>query len=300
MPKTAPAPETTAEDPLYPFWTDAQLEECRRRAIEIYVESWGPHLQERFFELVKEGQEKVRALFEESDNLRLLTGDPDFLRRRERRKFIEPALFLTVPRLSKANFKTLAAASGEVEVLLRFLNLLRVPWMRPDWPRGEEPTEEQVEAAIESAAEQWARQKFDTWQRKERARLQEETVRNQLETTGLTYVEPAAIAERVRKVKGNKCDVPAHLEDGTLLALECKVSNEATNSVKRLIRETRGKLGDWNDAFGSRIRTGAALSGVFKLNNLKQAQQRGMLLFFDQELETLDAFIKAGGEPRPR
>lgn len=53
--------------------------------------------------------------------------------------------------------------------------------------------------------------------------------------------------------------------------LECKVSNSATNSVKRLNRETGGKARDWNGRFGERAITGAVLAGVFKLRNLKTA-----------------------------
>ncbi|MGH2771058.1 MAG: XamI family restriction endonuclease [Actinomycetota bacterium] len=57
------------------------------------------------------------------------------------------------------------------------------------------------------------------------------------------------------------------------MALECKVSNSALNSVKRLIRETGGKARSWRNAFGLQIVTGAVLAGVYKLGNLLDAQQ---------------------------
>jgi len=40
------------------------------------------------------------------------------------------------------------------------------------------------------------------------------------------------------------------------------------------------------------------LGGVFNLVNLKGAQEDGMLVFFDHDLDALERLIKAGGRPR--
>jgi hypothetical protein len=97
---------------------------------------------------------------------------------------------------------------------------------------------------------------------------------------------------------GAKCDVPVRLEDGRLFPIECKVSNSEVNSTKRLIRETRGKHNEWRREFGGELTTGAVLAGAFSLINLRQAQQAGVLPFFEHELKALSAFIKAGAHPR--
>lgn len=91
---------------------------------------------------------------------------------------------------------------------------------------------------------------------------------------------------------GSKCDVPVRLHDGRLLALECKVSNSALNSVKRLIRETGGKARAWKNAFGLQVITGAALAGVYKLGNLMDAQENyGIAMFWEQDLRPLQEFV---------
>jgi len=88
------------------------------------------------------------------------------------------------------------------------------------------------------------------------------------------------------------------LKDGRLFPIECKVSNSEVNSTKRLIRETRGKHNDWRREFGGELMTGAVLAGAFSLINLSQAQEAGVLPFFEHELGALSAFIRAGAHPR--
>ena len=91
---------------------------------------------------------------------------------------------------------------------------------------------------------------------------------------------------------GTKCDVPIRLHDGRLLALECKVSNSAVNSVKRLVRETGGKARTWHDAFGQQVVTGAVLAGVYKLVNLRDAQENyGVAIFWEHDLTPLHQFV---------
>jgi len=91
---------------------------------------------------------------------------------------------------------------------------------------------------------------------------------------------------------GSKCDVPIRLKDGRLLALECKVTNSAINSVKRLNRETGGKADQWRRAFGEQVIPAAVLAGVFKLGNLVDAQDRqGIAIFWEHHLDQLFEFV---------
>ena len=92
----------------------------------------------------------------------------------------------------------------------------------------------------------------------------------------------------------SKCDVPVRLRDGRLLALECKVSHSEINSVKRLNREVGGKADQWRAAFGQQVIPAAVLSGVFKLGNLEEAQERqGIALFWEHDLKTLFDFVRS-------
>jgi hypothetical protein len=99
---------------------------------------------------------------------------------------------------------------------------------------------------------------------------------------------------READVAGTKCDIPICLRDRRLLLVECKVSNSALNSVKRLNREVGGKAGRWHQAFGAQAITGAVLAGVFKLRNLQDAQSAanaGVVIFWEHDLQSLGDFI---------
>ena len=76
------------------------------------------------------------------------------------------------------------------------------------------------------------------------------------------------------------------------MAIECKVSNSSTNSVKRLNNDAAVKAEYWLKVFGtSQVVPAAVLSGVFKVMNLAQAQERGLALFWSHDLDKLGAFI---------
>lgn len=91
-----------------------------------------------------------------------------------------------------------------------------------------------------------------------------------------------------------KADVVVRLHDTRLMAIECKVSNSATNSVKRLNNDAAVKADYWIKQFGTaQIVPAAMLSGVFKVINLEQAQARGLALFWSHDLPALSDFIES-------
>jgi hypothetical protein len=78
------------------------------------------------------------------------------------------------------------------------------------------------------------------------------------------------------------------------MAIECKVSNSATNSVKRLNNDAAVKAEYWLKMFGtSQVVPTAVLSGVFKVLNLEQAQERGLALCWSHDLDKLGEFIRS-------
>lgn len=63
------------------------------------------------------------------------------------------------------------------------------------------------------------------------------------------------------------------------MAIECKVSNSSTNSVKRLNNDAAIKAETWRSAFGHlQVVPAAVLGGVYKIHNLEDAQERGLSL----------------------
>jgi len=78
------------------------------------------------------------------------------------------------------------------------------------------------------------------------------------------------------------------------MAIECKVSNSATNSVKRLNNDAAAKAERWISQFGkAQVVPVAVLAGVFKVLNLEQAQDLGLTLFWSHDLDKLGAFIES-------
>lgn len=309
----------------YPYWSSDELaERCaaeRARFIDRYKQS----LREQYAAVERECADEVRELFRETDFLRGLGDEPDLFSRR--RDLLIPARYLCAPPISDDTFKIVSAADGAVKTILEFLDRERFPWLTASKPVSARTAD--VRTAVRITAKLLAQQRAGTAARGSASRDQEAHVRAVLAKAKLRYVEPRAIRDRLQALgdapahgltrtnyqealgrgeytrefplAGTKCDVPVRLANGDLLPIECKVSNTEVNSVKRLNRETGGKHDRWRNAFGSQLRTGAVLGGVFKVLNLQQAQDDGILIFFDYELErSLIAFIRAGGRPRQR
>ena len=77
------------------------------------------------------------------------------------------------------------------------------------------------------------------------------------------------------------------------MPIECKVSNSSTNSVKRLNNDAAVKAVSWKTDFGLRqVVPVAVLSGVYKLHNLMDAQERGLTLFWAHDLAPMTAWIE--------
>ena len=92
---------------------------------------------------------------------------------------------------------------------------------------------------------------------------------------------------------GRKADVIVRLWDYRVMPIECKVSNSALNSVKRLNNDAAVKAVGWKRDFGLRqVGPVAVLAGVYKLANLLEAQDRGLSLVWSHEREPLTSWIE--------
>ena len=78
------------------------------------------------------------------------------------------------------------------------------------------------------------------------------------------------------------------------MPVECKASNSAVNSFKRINHEAVGKARAWLDEFGSRqIVPSAVISGVFSSANLDTAQNEGLTIIWSHRLKDLVDFIES-------
>jgi XamI restriction endonuclease len=309
---------------LFPYWSRNELIARSATERDRFIDRYKRTLRQGYAATERECAKEVVELFNATDYLRSLGQEENLFQQRP--KLLVPARYICSPPISSDTFKIVAAADGPAKTIASFLDRERFPWLKT----GKRITSRsaEVRAAVQVTAKLMAQQRAATAARGAASRDQEARVRAVLGKSKLRFVEPKVIRQRLTEVgdnprqgltgknyqealkrgeytrefplAGTKCDVPVRLSNGDLLPIECKVSNTEVNSVKRLNRETGGKHDRWRNAFGSQLRTGAVLGGVFKVLNLQQAQDEGILIFFDYELErSLAGFIRAGGEPRP-
>lgn len=101
------------------------------------------------------------------------------------------------------------------------------------------------------------------------------------------------------KLGDTRADLVVRMLDRRCLAVECKVSNSAVNSFKRVNHEALGKARRWLNQFGTAgVVPAAVLSGVFKPENLAAAQQGGLYLFWSHRPDDLREFIGAASASR--
>lgn len=185
------------------------------------------------------------------------------------------------------------------KVIERVIDPHRFPWVL----KGTTPTKQEREAALLASSVLLAAQRIATERRNDAKEMQETKVKDYLGSLGFSEAPAVPINTIMMgpqslqfcsecQLGDRKADVVVRLHDTRLMAIECKVSNSATNSVKRLNNDAAVKATYWLTQFGIRqVVPAAALAGVFKVLNLDQAQQRGLALFWSHDLEKLEAFI---------
>ena len=96
------------------------------------------------------------------------------------------------------------------------------------------------------------------------------------------------------KLGDTRADLVVRLYDRRAMPVECKASNSAVNSFKRLNHEAVGKARAWLAGFGGRqIVPCAVISGVFNPANLETAQAEGLALVWSHRLDDLAEFTEA-------
>lgn len=282
-------------------------------AVDRFVSRRGSEGTKQYEETFKSAEPMVRRLFTASRDLRefsgtVLAASPEL---------VDAARYLGGPPVSADDLRTLvgervtrsrldAAVAAKVASVIRAArDPVRFPWLLGE--RG--PTQHEREAAIRWTAGLWAVEQLRTKRRIDSSREQEGLVASTLSNAGWNEVprtEAGSIQvpddlrrgtfSRETQLAGEKCDLPVRLFDGRLLALECKVSNSAVNSYKRLNREIGDKAAKWNRAFGDQVVTGAVLDGVFKLSNLMDAQDRSRIaIFWEHDIRSLVDFVRSTG-----
>ena len=186
-----------------------------------------------------------------------------------------------------------------IEVVRVAMDRRRFPWVLEE----RDPTEAEKKAAVLASAALMAAQRVGTDRRSKGKQAQEGKVSGVLTGAGLVEVATRKVstltdAPEPGQFCGESClgirkaDFLVRLWDHRIMPIECKVSNSAINSVKRLNNDAAAKAEAWIKDFGRRqVVPAAVLSGVYKLHNLEDAQDRGLALFWAHDLRALTDWI---------
>jgi hypothetical protein len=295
-----------------PVWSSQDLDLYRQQSIDLF----------RRFRL-EEPLENYTLAFDEYrsavENLIELSVDLSQLRQQAEHILSEPeneeiVRCLTGPPISKDDLKTLigmrsitrsriraepAFAREVIDLIMNGLDQRRFPWVRD----GRDPTEAEKLAAVIASAALLANRRVGTARRHLGKSQQEQAVADMLtaiqwksvKRRRVTNLEDAPQPGEFcgeSNVCGNNADLVVRLMDRRLLLVECKVSNSAVNSIKRL-NDAKKKATEWKKDLGEAIALPAAvLSGVFDLKTLQQTQSRGLTLFWGHDLDQMAKWIQ--------
>jgi hypothetical protein len=296
-----------------PRWTEEELREqvfisaANFRAERLApTRAWEAHYTS--------AKDKFVALFELLNDLDSTRIDAPALARVYRNKLGEALRYLAGPPFSDDDLKVVtdvdSLAPGTISkrpedlkkvfrVIKQVIDPHRFPWIS----ELRAPTPQEKHSAILASAVLLAAQRVATERRNTGKQQQETMVKDYLRSLHFTEVPAAQIKTIVHGpqqgqfcseclLRERKADVVVRLGDTRLLAIECKVSNSSTNSVKRVNNDAAAKAATWRQDFGDQVVPVAMLSGVFKTLNLVQAQRSGLTLFWAHDLTRLGDFIR--------
>lgn len=89
----------------------------------------------------------------------------------------------------------------------------------------------------------------------------------------------------------HEVDLAAGLSRRRILALECKVSNDKANSVKR-VNDILKKASAWSEQWGRFVTTGALLEGVFSEKEPRRLLDAGVEIFWSHRIELFRDWVE--------
>lgn len=297
-----------------PVWTREELERDRRVAITEFrttrlAESLGRSLAAH-----DDYAARFREILEATSDLRAFATEASAVL--GSRRLLEAVRYLAAPPISDDDLKVLADVPSTapkrlaqepelraqiVETIGAGLDPRRFPWLAD----GRSPTAVEREIAIVASASLAAAQRVATDRRSQSKSVQEEAVRIELRGAGFEQIDPTPVDTLAQApgpgrfcseclVGTRQADILLSTYDHRMVAVECKVSNSSTNSIKRLNNDAAVKAEVWRKDFGERhVVPVAVLSGVYNLHNLEEAQSRGLTLFWAHDLSPLTRWLLA-------
>ncbi|MBZ5625726.1 MAG: XamI family restriction endonuclease [Acidobacteriia bacterium] len=294
-----------------PHWTEEELGADRTRSIELFRQERMQEPLEDYLKAFEKYQVAVENLLETSVDL--LKLDDAAISILTDKNLLQAFRYLAGPFISADDLKTLSdavlsparirsdarMARRVVDVIRLGLDRRRFPWVA----ENREPTEAERAAAVLASASLLATTHVRASRRNEGKATQEHLVEKAFLGANLTKVGARPIDTLNQSpspgefcgesmLGTRKADFVLGLWDNRVMAIECKVSNSAVNSVKRLNNDAAAKAESRIHDFGTKqVIPAAVLSGVYKLHNLVDAQNRGLTLFWAHDLGQLLSWV---------
>lgn len=303
----------TAASP--PRWKPEDFQRDLEEAVRLFREERLKEPADKYRKHFETSAGQVRDLLNRTGNLtNALPNELDVASELLADPELRAALrYLTGPPISEDDLKTLAdtpslapsrlgkddaAVQRVMEVIEASLDTKRFPWASGSGI----PDEGELHTAVVASASLMAAQRTQTSRRNTDKTDQETRVQEYLGEIGLERADTRPIPTLRAapkpgqfcgecKVGTRKADIVVGLYDDRLMPIECKVSNSALNSVKRLNNDAAAKAAQWVAEFGQQVVPSAVLSGVFKNHNLQDAQEAGLAIFWAHNLDPLGEFV---------
>jgi len=111
----------------------------------------------------------------------------------------------------------------------------------------------------------------------------------------LSAIKPRTFMHKARfataTTNAQEVDIACGLKQGIVAAMECKVTNDATNSVKR-VNDILKKAKAWKDHWGSFVETAALLQGVIKPSDVQRLTDDGVRVFWSHDLSEFSGWVE--------
>jgi hypothetical protein len=223
--------------------------------------------------------------------LRFLLGPP----------LSQDQFLLACPDWSKASEKTGRPLSPESA--RAFAEAFEL-WKDPD-RAAQLDDPERRRRAIAATAILIASNSFATRKRMRLAKAQEDAAATVLDKIGFEQISPGLVESAGALKDGQyaratqfvtadgssqEVDLAVGLSGGRILALECKVSNDRTNSIKR-INDVLKKAAGWQTQWGRFVITGALLQGVFSQKEPRRLLDNRVKIFWSHRLDDFRSWI---------
>lgn len=195
-----------------------------------------------------------------------------------------------------------ARALAVEQAVQAWLSRRLAPWIR----HQRQPRLRELTALLEAVSPLIASQRIATSRRTRISKVQEQAVVTLLESKGWQKVPsslitqgaslpPKSFMHKSRFASGisqnQEVDIACGLGGTVIVAMECKVTNDETNSVKR-INDVLKKANAWKEHWGNHfIRTAALLQGVMKFSDVERLLDANVEVFWSHRLDLFSNWL---------